>query len=1327
MAWSNPLEGLKPAWNNNPLDGLISQDNTNPLDGLVQDSQKDSPWEVDFWDVIDFFNKPENSSLRWFVPAIQALAETLDAKNLPEVNTQLSKLIKSNNHQQVLFYIGKLQEIQARYDEETWELIKTAKGEESALSQFVKWTKNVVGSAADKLKPRVITDEEFAQITWIDINGSQSVWELTDSIKKFGSRISKWELGKNLDNDQRQAILDQLSQIIKWKEDAEEIWHRQIENYFDWLAQNIRKRWGKFVVTLEKWETKSFDSQTKAVDFVKELKSSAEFHFQSWLRTFMEYTFIWAWNLLLAAEWLVWSIPAKLKEWWWEWLTLDIVSFDNVAAILLYLWSGAISLALISAHWAIPIWVASSFWRRVVTDNLQKYNSDLQYTDYARGQVTSATEMSSKEAKDFMEMKQRQQIMDLLWADLETNYAQWSKKYNEYRKVIEKIDSYKLNRTPTFYYLAYKYWKLSWTLERYRFNIVSVALRGARFYHPDFARDENGKKTSKLPIWSYNYVSYENSKALASDTLTKLLDVEAIREGVEIFYKNKTVDRVSKDKEPPKIEVTGDDTKTDKYTQVIDEINARNIPESEKKKLLKNFDDYVNKLVDFPKSPKVMARDLHILLNTDHGQKADFIRQLRTKINKVKEDNGRVKNSLWKVGKWKLGRFNAFLSLVERWEWVWSKKEFDSEVKKIEAKSDYKVSPNYNARLWSVDFDQELQDIFDRGESAAKTHKVVLWEFYDNTRVWSWDSMPWKDFDSAASHETELMKWIQDYIDFGIHDDALENFAKNEVKEMFDKIISWKIMIEDENRLFAEIDNMFKWYLPTYKLVARLSDIVEANKKHKNIDDVKKLYEEAKKWRLNMSPKDLLELEKDLWSFDYTVDRSRWVPVSEKSKMERLVKDTQGWRNFDYNKTFGLSENATTSDYLDKLKGNFSWELELLQVVDVVNDTNTKSWIIAELWEFSKALSKNRYSKWQADHILREIFAGKAFSTITLPMIWDAPDFYDGKSELSDKLDKDWNSLSDDKKLEKAKRIKSNPNIDESKITIIDIKRAITEIDWSWERAETLKRQKNQIKAYTEQLNSAEDFDEMRSIRDQFNNYISSSTNKINTEDPEFKTLIEEFNESFTDKRSELRKAPKTGPDTSPSPEEAAKPEELESDTNPEKSETTVKSWKLNAAAKKVVESAEYMLMANEFSTRDGASILTQEIEQQLLHLREIWGLPDWTGVKELSLDEFREQLKIQLNLDRIPKSVDEAKALYERYYWPDRDLRIAIETKMKTYAWGEPRSWDALIIDERINYIDGMTDEWRERLRILQDNNSPADSLRQARISIKNILTNMR
>jgi len=1297
MAGSNPLDTLKNKWS----EEVTKPSDQNPLDSFLPSVDKpESSNQIDFWDVIDFFNKPENSYLEWFIPALEELQKSLEENITAEIREELNKLIKGGSASKILFYIEKLQEIQKEYEQGSSEITEATKEEESTFSRIVKWAKDTVSSATDSLKPRVITDEEFAEITWIDINGSQTVWELAESIKKFKWKISRWEIGKNLSENERQAIIDQLSKILEWKKIAEEIWYKQIETYFDGLAQNIKKRWGKFIVTLDKWKTKSFDSQKEAVDFIMELKSSAEFHFQSWLRTLLEYTFIWAWNLFLKAEWLVWSIPTTLKEWWSDWLTLDILSLDNLLAVWLYIWSAAITFAIISAHWAIPIWVASSFWRRVVTDNLQKYNSSLQYTDYARGQWGQALDMSSPEGRDFMEMKQRQQIMDLLWADLETNYAQWSKKYNEYRKIIEKIDSYKLNRTPTFYYLAYKYWKLSWKASRFGFSIASIALRGARFYYPDFERDDTGKRTSKLPIWRLDYISFEDSKSLASKTLSELLDIESIREGIEIFYKSKTVERVSKDKEPPKIEVEWDDTKTDKYNYVIDEINARNIPESEKKKLLKDFNDYVNRLIDFPKSPNVIARDLHILLNTNHGQKADFIRQLRTKINKVQEDNSRIKNGLWKAGKWKLGRLNSFLSLVERGEWVGSKKEFDTEIKKIESKSDYKVSPNYDSKLWSTNFGQKLQDIFDRWEKAAKTHKTVLGEFYDNTKVWSWEAMPWKDFDTAQSYETKLMKWIQDYIDFGIHNDALENFAKTEVKEMFDKIISWKIMIEDEDRLFAEIQNIFKWYLPTYKLVARLDNIIEANKKHGNVDDIKKLYQEAKKWKLNVSPQELLELEKDPWAFDYTVDRSRWIPVLEKSKMERLVRDTQWWRNFDYNKTFWLADDASVSQYLDKLKEKFSWELELIQVLDVVNDTSTKSWITVELWEFSKALSKNKYSKWQADHILREIFWGKAFSSITLPMVWDAADFYDGKSDLSDKLQEEWDKLSEDEKVEKAKKIKQNSNIDESKITIIDIQKTLKNLDWA-SKAETLKNQNiAEIERLTNEVSRAKWERTLRTAYDNFNRIISDTSRNINSWEEPFKTLIAEFNDAYETSETRL------GVIVKPTEEvKSVTPEEVKPAIPEETEPKEVKPSVLLATASRPREIVKPWVITN--------PEIVELIERFAPHIKwesrkKLKTLRDSEEIKTMTRTDFVDALKELSGLTEIPKpfKVETKEERLKRIdmmktKWNQVLERLAIEIELnwestiwedvhwiKRKLWAEIRKW-VLDTDRKVlNFI---------------------------------------
>jgi len=70
-------------------------------------------------------------------------------------------------------------------------------------------------------------------------------------------------------------------------------------------------------------------------------------------------------------------------------------------------------------------------------------------------------DMSSKEGKDYMESRQRQQLMNLLYEDLKSKGGTpGSPEYEKQEKRLQKIESFKLNRTPTFYYLAYKYGRL---------------------------------------------------------------------------------------------------------------------------------------------------------------------------------------------------------------------------------------------------------------------------------------------------------------------------------------------------------------------------------------------------------------------------------------------------------------------------------------------------------------------------------------------------------------------------------------------------------------------------------------------------------------------------------------------------------------------------------------------------------------------------------------------------------------------------------------------------------------------------------------------------
>lgn len=1304
-------------------DEIFNIEVSDEVDTSVFETKVNPRGNNNFNDLIEEFSSSDDQIKQWYVATLEQLEKVLWSKNLSDVSSLLWRISGSNNYDEISRFISDLNVIANRYVDDAWNITREAREESGLFDRIVTSWRDVV----ETITPRVISDIELAEITWISINGSSSVSDLLTNIEGFKRRISRWEVWTNLTNKQREAIIEQLNQIVEWKENTEEIWHNQIESYFDSLAENITENNGIFEIEFDGEESKSFPTQQEALDFIASLKNTAETSFQSWLRTILEYSLLWAFNLLLEWESLAWSVPEYFIDTWSDFLTFDIFSLDNLFAIWMMLWGVAISMALLSLNWAVPIAIGSSIYRRLIQDNLQKLNSNLQYTDYARGQSVAPTDMSTPEGKDFMEMKQRQQIVDLLWADLETNYTQWSNEYNNYRHRIERIDSFKLNKTPTFYYLAYKYWKLTWKPQRWLFNITTTLFRGARFYYPSRSRGPDGKALTWLPR-SLDYISIEDSKGLASQTITWLLDIEVIKNWIDLFYSNKTVNRVSRDREPPSIEVEWVDTKTDKYQFTINEINARNIPQDEKTKLIKKFEDYVKSLIDFPKTPQVIARDLHILLNTNYWNKADFLRNIDNRLARLKETNGRVSRLIWRVRSSEEVRLSHFKNILQNGQWVWSMREFDVEIQKIRTISRYRVSPNYSSRMWSVDFEQELDNIFKRGETDGRLHRVVLWEFYDNTKVWSGNGMIWTDFETSKPHQTPLMRGIIDYIDYWIHDDAREVFAKTELTELFDKIIAGDIMIEDENILFSEIRHIFDWYLPTYKVVTRLNNFMEANRNHANIDDIKALYEEAQKWNLNMTPEDMRSLERDATSFDYTTDRKRGIPVFEKNKIETLIRDTQGWRDFDYNRTFWLPENATGNDYLSKLTEKYSWELDIIRSIDIINNTTSRVWIITQLWEFSQALWRNRYSKWQADYILREIFTGSIFIDITPPMIWDAPDFYDGKSNFTRQLESAWNSLNDDEKIEKTKALKDDPNIDITKISITDIQATLRDLEWASEASNRLNRNIAEIERLTNQVKSASGEARLQTTMNAYNNYVSNPINEINIGEEPYRTLDTEFDDAFSTRERKLWINALT-----PTPERATtEPGRDTPEVQTPRSQTLLQNRNaeglLNKAARDVVASAEFIMRANEFSSISNLTRITPEIEAQLRHLRDTGDLPDGTNIREMSIPDMRGALRTQLWLSELPVNINDAERIYNKAMKPDRDLRIMVETEIwNPLIDGEPRAWIDIYNDNRFMFIDSISDQWKASLDILRNPRSPAESIRTARITLETILRNAR
>lgn len=1054
-----------------------------------------------------------------------------DSSYLKFAQTQLKEIDKnwfenmdSGYIESAIKSISKILEKSAKIGDDEAFMIYEHVSQIMKVYQSATYEKDIVKSEAQEKKDRELSKQKMKELTGIDIYGSNSALELEGQIDNFKSKLLQWKIWRGLTNQERDSVIRQLDDIIDGKKNAEKIWYAQIEAYFDTLGDNIQLSGGKYSIELEPGVQKSFDSKEKAFEFIIDLKSKAEHHFQWLTRTILEYAFVGTIGAVWKTEKFVFSpIPYLLSGVRWSTDSLDIViSMFWLAATF------AVTTAIVGSH--IAVW--ESIYRRVIKDNIQKFDSWKQMSDFWRPWAVSPVDINSDEWKDFTEYKQRQQLIDLLWADLESNHTPGSDKYIEYRKQIQSIDSFKLNRTPTFYYLAYKYWKLSGKGERFLNTIMSLFIRGGKFLYPKVALWGNGNKTIKnfLKFWNYKLsvggINFDDSKRLAGFTIDALIDDEEIQKGIDIFYKNKKVERASDGTEPPKIEIKGDDKKTSKYQYYIDEINSRDIPQKKKEKLIGKFQDYVKKLVEFPKSWSVIARDLYVLIETDYGNKNDFLAQLDARIKRLAARDGTLKNNMWRIRWSESQRLRTYSKVIASWEWVGSEKEFEAEVKKIKDLPLYNVKPNGNNRLGGIDFKVKLTDTLENWKKFGIKHSSAVSHFYSTDKVGHDHTVIAENhkkvisFEWAKEARTSFMWYVMEYIEYG-PDNDLETTAKTEIGDLFDGILSGKIIINDEKILFAEVYNIFGGNISSYKAVNKLTIIAENHKDSKKITDIEDLLKLAKQHKLNITPEELEQLSRSPDSFDFAKNRNRVKDKITKTVLDKQIENTKWWSASNYNKSLWLDEKARSDQYFTKLKEQYKKELELIHIIDHIDNSTQQARILWELNTFSKDLAENRFSTWQADYVLKNIFAWKNYADINLPALKDTGKFYEGTSHFAQVAKKQWEALDPGTQAAITEKVADDNSLDRNKLPTVFIQQAVDDFIKSPEKNKDTSTRKWAIKSMINEINHIWTSDDLEKLKQRFDTYIDD-TAKIDRTDPKFESMIKQFQQEISIVRWEL-------------------------------------------------------------------------------------------------------------------------------------------------------------------------------------------------------------
>ncbi len=825
---------------------------------------------IDTLNSIDYFIKKwKNEKVKEYLASVQKFItsinyvdkETTDKKIQVSRDSLLSSLKRSLSvwwltmlEKSVISYVNKLDD-NDDYNK-YYQNISAAKNPEELkkafleLKNFVKnWkastTVNETVTPSDSKSSGVDVDNEnndlkkqnLSEILDIDFNWKYKVNTLKFKLRWLWEKLRNWEFWNDFTLEQRNILIENLEKALENYELTKEISISKLEAYFDDLAKSIKPKWNKFVIEFkdEDWNLKEkvFDTKWEAIDAIRKLKSTSEVYLQNFLRTMLEWVANWLGVILWYTLGKAWKWISywywKAFDWlsWWLWYVWDSYkkSFLAMASedIEMDFWdyvnlASIIPMTIVSSAFIwVHIWAWESVYRRVVQDWYQTRNqNDPRYVleDFDQTRRRDANwniEMPEGMADDYKEYQQRQNLMEAIRTKFD-NMEPWSPEYQNFAKKVAKLEKFRLNKkTPTFYYLAYKYvtyeWDVWWSFLNSLRNIfhrwakypIMIKLPWGDKLDKDWKstkvefKDEKwnthyrNKKWFKIPF--YFAPQIDDSKDLYNETIKKLnSETRKLQDGLKSFFPNKHI----VNDQFWEFKIIWSDEKSERYTRIANYIN-NNFSWIERKNKL----DKLNKLIDdlkiTPKSLDRLELDLYIALETDYLSDKDALNIVKWRIDEIKSrikllskkrfSSIRVFNIWW----WKLAKLNHLEKLIKTKQLIWTEAEIRDILADIEKWWGF-VKTNYKERIYDKkwDINNRISDIYKTWEKFLEVDIEIKEKI-------------WKDLE--AFKKSDFWRWLFSHIDYLVSDSNEKIFRKN-INELLEQFYSW-------DRLFTSAEDFY--------------------------------------------------------------------------------------------------------------------------------------------------------------------------------------------------------------------------------------------------------------------------------------------------------------------------------------------------------------------------------------------------------------------------------------------------------------------------------------------------------------------------------------
>ncbi len=773
-------------------------------------------------------------------------------------------------------------------------------------------------------------------------------WEITgeDFSKYLDEYISELEISST----EKQILKQNILEIYKWLEKWKKVQLKFLNDYFNKLWEQLTKYSDKDTnIKIDFWDgqTVIFKDRKQAINYINILKRQAEDEFQSFARITIEWTANFVWNFV--------------KTWWNILKTPFVLSYellkkgdlDSLLWVWAYIWSFLIAYTLSNSYSSI----IKNINARIISSEfpLLKKFAIWEYLQESHPFADNAWD-----TKESVQLTKRKNILKILKATYK-NDKDRMKILNEAEKFINVLDhnlddswkdtSDEKKIKKTFRYAEWIFWDKVWqALWMWKFHDKYSPIKNK--YIDILLKPLMLNKRSKIISYvENNFTSEINDKVL--DPLKKYFnwvsfDYENVR--LKFSWENYS------------------DVKWENIKYIEEYIRWRQDLSLEEKKELKQrvnryFENIFNswevfstyeieekiwkiiewKIIDIKDFKDILKKDNRIkdlfkwvIFEWRYDEKFNDILNWKKRISKLKIFTR--KKTIQKL-----------IDLMNSWKLELTEKEFKDLI---------------DNKIFGSKFNNFIESIKDIKFTSFKDFYKSLWKFWNS--IWLKPKQKkvnfnfedilktWEKVIESKEKAKEILSWelwenlrnIIDLDSINFPNDKERFFEKKVLKILEKKVNNWKYT---EEQLRLELIKISKWYLPAFKSIKILKNLLSEEELNKK--EIKEIKAQIEKWEILIRYEDKDSLVEKVRNWWIILVNENFDIESELKKLKEKWEEL--WKKHFKNDGFWIYKNKKLQEGLLKNIKDYAIIINYNSRVNIDSKYNILIWDITQWVDFT--------------------------------------------------------------------------------------------------------------------------------------------------------------------------------------------------------------------------------------------------------------------------------------------------------------------------------------------------------------------------------------